>query len=316
MFPPPVRQRFIGSFGMMSDDTEHTFLLAQALLTEPLDAAAFQRVLARKLRWWLAALPAGVGFATLRAILKLWLGVSPDRSGVWSAGNGPAMRSALLGVFFAHDAERRTVFVRASAQLTHRDPRAETSARAVAECASWMTQPGEEVGSLLAKLEQLDRGSEWNSCMALLGVALSSDFTVSQFAQQLGAGRGVSGYAFQSVPVAVYAALRHRTNFQDAIAAAIGCGGDTDTVATITGALVGARLGEGGIPPAWIDRLLDWPRSVQQLRLLARRLDRQRASDHPLGPLPYCWAAIPLRNLAFLVVVLLHGFRRLLPPYG
>ena len=41
-------------------------------------------------------LPAGVGLATARACLKLWLGFSPERSGIYSAGNGPAMRSAVL----------------------------------------------------------------------------------------------------------------------------------------------------------------------------------------------------------------------------
>jgi ADP-ribosylglycohydrolase len=30
--------------------------------------------------------------ATARSILKLWLGFSPQKSGVFSAGNGPAMR--------------------------------------------------------------------------------------------------------------------------------------------------------------------------------------------------------------------------------
>jgi hypothetical protein len=45
-------------------------------------------ILARRLRGWLAAMPAAVGFGTLRAILKLWMGFPPSRSGVRSAGNG------------------------------------------------------------------------------------------------------------------------------------------------------------------------------------------------------------------------------------
>jgi hypothetical protein len=53
-----------------------------------------------RLRGWLLSLPAGIGFATLRAILKLWLGFPLNRSGVYSAGNGPAMRVAVIGAFF------------------------------------------------------------------------------------------------------------------------------------------------------------------------------------------------------------------------
>ena len=117
LFSPPLRHRLIGRYGMISDDTEHSLMVAQALLECPADPTAFQRALARRLRWWLMGLPAGVGFATLRAILKLWVGIPPSHSGVMSAGNGPAMRTALLGVYFADNAERRRQFVAASARM-------------------------------------------------------------------------------------------------------------------------------------------------------------------------------------------------------
>ena len=94
------RHRFLFGRGMVSDDTEHTLFVAQALLAHPNDPVAFQRCLAWKLRLWLLGIPAGIGFATLRAILKLWLGFPPTRSGVHSAGNGPAMRSAIIGAYF------------------------------------------------------------------------------------------------------------------------------------------------------------------------------------------------------------------------
>lgn len=62
--------RFFFGHGMLSDDSEHTLMVGQALLQHPADDRAFARALAWKLRWWLAALPAGVGLATLRSILK------------------------------------------------------------------------------------------------------------------------------------------------------------------------------------------------------------------------------------------------------
>ena len=69
--------------------------------------------------------------ATARACLKLWLGFPPKRSGVYSAGNGPAMRSALLGAYFYDDRAHIERFVTASTTLTHTDPRALTGALAV-----------------------------------------------------------------------------------------------------------------------------------------------------------------------------------------
>lgn len=315
LFPQPLRHRLVGHFGMVSDDTEHTLMLAQALLECPADPTAFQRALARRLRWWLVSLPAGVGFATLRAILKLWMGIPPSRSGVMSAGNGPAMRTALLGLYFGDDAERRRQFVRASTQITHRDPRAEIAALAVAETAAWMAEQRGDVDALLQSLTTLSDLFEWTAIIAKIGAGLSRDQPTANFALEMGMGRGVSGYAFQSVPVAIYAALRHRNNFASALTEAIECGGDTDTVGAITGALVGARVGVAGIPAPWRSGIVEWPRSLSLLHRVGERLSQQLATPSALGSVPYFWPAIPLRNLAFLAIVLAHGFRRLLPPY-
>lgn len=66
-------QLFMGR-GMVSDDTEHTCVVAQALIAAAGNVEVFERVLARQLRTWLLGLPAGTGKATLQACVKLWLG--------------------------------------------------------------------------------------------------------------------------------------------------------------------------------------------------------------------------------------------------
>lgn len=129
---PPLRHRFLFGTGMVSDDTEHTCMVGQALLRAPERADDFARSLAWRLRLWLLGLPDGTGRATLRAILKLWLGYSPVSSGVWSAGNGPAMRAATLGVCLGHDRDRLRAYVRASTRLTLTNPRAERGSFLVA----------------------------------------------------------------------------------------------------------------------------------------------------------------------------------------
>ena len=70
-----------------------------------------------------------------------------------------------------------------------------------------------------------------------------------EFADELGLQRGVTGYAYYSVPVALYAWLRHPDDFRYALISVLDCGGDTDTVGAILGALMGARLGRRTIPP-------------------------------------------------------------------
>ncbi|HEV7401355.1 MAG TPA: ADP-ribosylglycohydrolase family protein [Chthoniobacteraceae bacterium] len=315
LFPPPLRHRFLGRRGMISDDTEHTLMVGQALLESSHDLAQFERALARRLRWWLASLPAGVGFATLRAILRLWSGTPPRQSGVWSAGNGPAMRSAVLGVFFVDDAVARGLFVQAATEITHRDPRALIAALAVAETAAWMAETRDDIDPLLDTLEGLGSHAEWPPIVARLRAALELNEPVLAFARELGATKGVSGYAFQSVPVAIYAALRHRGDYATAVGEVIACGGDTDTTGAITGALVGARVGTNGIPRDWRDGVADYPRSLDLLEQIAAQLERQRETAHALGCVRYLWPAVVLRNLVFLCVVLAHGLRRALPPY-
>ena len=91
------------------------------------------------------------------------------------------------------------------------------------------------------------------------------------------------------------------------------CGGDTDTVAAITGAIAGAGGGAEAIPPQWLARLAESPRDVTWMKAVALRLAEVRANYIGQGGVPE--PLVLYRNLKFLVVVLLHGLRRLLPPY-
>jgi len=109
---------------MVSDDTDHTVFVAQALLSAPRSPDDFARSLAWRLRFWLLCLPAGIGFATLRSILRLWIGFPPHRSGVRSAGNGPSTRSAIIGAAIPEDEDRRRTYVTAATRFTHTDPTA------------------------------------------------------------------------------------------------------------------------------------------------------------------------------------------------
>lgn len=309
------RHRFVFGRGMVSDDTEHTLFVAQALLAYPDDVAAFQRCLAWKLRLWLLGLPAGIGLATLKAIIRLWLGFPPGRSGVWSAGNGPAMRSAIIGAYFADDADKRRAFVSAATRLTHTDPKAETAALAVAEAAAWSVYQNNSAEAWLTQLPRLDNDAEWQEICEKLTTSLAVGKSVSKFAEDLGLERGVTGYAYYSVPVALYAWLRHPDDFRSALAAALDCGGDTDTVGAILGALSGAIVGKNGIPMEWLNGIWEWPRSISFMEKVAARLGEQKSSGLPAGAVGYFWPAIVLRNIIFVSAVLVHGFRRLAPPY-
>jgi ADP-ribosylglycohydrolase len=307
LYAGPLRQRLIGCWGMLSDDTEHACMTAQALLAAPDDPVRFARLLARKLRWWLAALPPAVGLGTLRAVLRLWVGFSPSRSGVRSAGNGAVMRAPIIGAWF-DDPDRIEPFVAASTAITHRDSRAHAGALAIAIAAHHAVRDRHIDAAVLDRIRAHVEDRELLDALARVETALVRDQPPVELARELGLARGVTGYVHHTVPMCLHAWLRSPRSFRRAVVEVIELGGDTDTTGAIVGALAGASAGEDAIPRDWL-AIADAPRSLAWIRALARRLD-ERA-----GPLRLAWPLVPVRNAVFLAVVLATGLRRLLPPY-
>jgi ADP-ribosyl-[dinitrogen reductase] hydrolase len=304
LFGPPDRQRLFFGRGMVSDDTEHTCLAAQSLITSHGDVELFRRDLARRLRFWLLGLPGGTGLATARAILKLWIGFRPQTSGVFSAGNGPAMRAAILGAAI-DDRQHLRELVRASTRLTHTDPKAEYGAEATSGEA-FLDELSRSLG---------DDGEELTALVARAVTSVQQGESTLAFADALGLHRGVTGYVDHTVPVVIHAWLSHPHDFRAAVRVVIDCGGDTDTTAAIVGGIVGTTVGRNGIPSAWLDGLLEWPRTVDWMARLGAQLATgiELRENFPQQRLSI-FALLP-RNLFFLAVVLFHGFRRLFPPY-
>jgi len=312
--------RFVFGHGMISDDTEHSCMAAQALIVSAGDPVVFARSFTWKLRWWLLSFPPATGFATLRAVVKLWLGFSPERSGVFSAGNGPAMRSAILGVACGCDLKRLRKLVRASTRITHTDPKAEWAALAIAWAGHVASSACRvEAGDFLSGLRMAlgEDAVDAAELLSLLERAAASAIrreTSETFADSLGLETGVSGYCHHTVPVVIQAWLRRPEDFS-AVLEVIRCGGDTDTVAAILGGLIGAHTGRDGIPRRWIDGLWEWPRSAQWISKLGERLAEVRMTETAQHSEPLAAWALPLRSAAFTAVMLAHAFRRLLPPY-
>lgn len=316
LFGSELRQRLIFGKGFVSDDTEHTCMVAQALLRSPEDEAGFGRSLGWRLRGWLLGLPAGIGFGTLRALIKLWLGFPPHRSGVFTAGNGPAMRAPLIGACLG-DTELMRRVVSVSTRVTHTDPKAYEGALAAALAAQRGARCGGELSpdSFLDDLRAELEGEELRKLLDQVGEHLARGAAPEEFAAAIGQAKGISGYVNHTLPAVLFCWLRSPEDFRQALTDLIRLGGDSDTTGAILGGIAGAGVGSEGIPSQWIEGIGEWPRSVPWLRRLAGRLHETYATSSRPGPLPLFWPAIPLRNLLFLSVVLGHGFRRILPPY-
>jgi len=323
MFPKLAGYKFLPfGKGMTSDDSEHTCMVAQSLIetTGYVNADAFAKKFASnfgwRLRFWLLGLPAGIGSATLRAILKLWIGFTARASGVFSGGNGPAMRVALIGVCYGADAPRLQALVRAATRVTHTDPRAEHGAMGIALAAHLAAQgQGPIDPQKYRELLAARMGSDAIELIKIVDeviVSVVSGEPASVYAERIGCGNGITGYIYHTVPIALHVWLRHHSDYREAVLKTVRLGGDTDTVAAIVGALVGARVGVEGIPSEWLRDLWEWPRTKEWMKRLGTRLAEHVDQETCGGNLPLNPLKLFLRNIIFLSIVLAHGFRRLL----
>jgi ADP-ribosyl-[dinitrogen reductase] hydrolase len=318
LFPDVDHFHFLFGRGMFSDDTEHACMTAQSLIVSGGDSRRFVCSLAWRLRWWLVGLPPSVGKATLKSCVKLWLGVSPQRSGVWSAGNGPCMRAPILGVMLGTHESMLRDFVRQSTRLTHTDPRAEQAALVIALATAISMEPREGPLNHNAVIERIQNSlssaaTELREAIQRAAVSLNNNESTEAFAATMNKGRGVSGYVLHTVPAVLHAWLRFPDDYASAVQSMVRCGGDTDSTAALVGGIVGARVGVEGIPERWRKGLAEWPRNIRWLqrlsRELARGLEKPRKSVrvNPIG--------IITRNMVFTGTVFAHLFRRLFPPY-
>lgn len=295
---------FLGR-AVLSDDTEQSFLVAQALLRSNGEPIAFRRALRWRLIGWLFAGPPGVGLGTARSLLKIAVGF---RNGVVTAGNGAAMRSAIIGATYPHEPERIETLVEASTSLTHADPRAFVGALAIA-LAAGAAERGETLDEVLERVEPLAREAphhdRWSLAADAMRDGLQRGDKVRDYAAAIGCADGVLGYVYDTVPVALYAwALEEDP--QETLEQIWRCGGDTDTVGAIAGALLYARA--SSLPPEeWTSKIVDWPLTIGRVEAAGEAL----ATDGDSVTWP-CFL-MPLRNICIFPLILFYAAFVMLP---
>jgi ADP-ribosylglycohydrolase len=251
-----IEQRIVpGGVWHWTDDTAMALAVVATLETT---GGIDQNVLAQQL---VARFDRGRGYGlATRALLNLyrrgrsWPVEAPALfGGRGSWGNGATSRVAPIGAYFADDLERAAEHAARSAVVTHAHPEAQAGAIAVAVATALAAQSREQAvlaGSALLEMliahvppslvrDRLQRAQQ-----------LPSEITVAVVAQQLGNGMRVS--AQDSVPFALWCAVKHLDNYEQAIRLALGGGGDCDTICAIVGGVVALSARTVPIPPAWL----------------------------------------------------------------
>ncbi len=314
LFGEPTKYRFLPGKGMISDDTEHTCLVAQSLCRYPDDLKGFTKSLRWGLRWWFVGVPAGIGKATARACVRLWLGFS--RSGVYSMGNGPAMRAGILGASI-DDLAKLKEYITASTEITHIDPKANEGALAIG-LAAWCARKNQDTPTqYLPQLRAFlgDISDDCEKWLQHLETAFQKDLNFEDFLILIQCEKRISGYMFHTVPAVLYLWLKSPDDLLGTIQTLIRAGGDTDSTAAMVGSIIGAKTGPEVIPEALLKNLWEWPRGVSWMKRLAQTLTRVTETQTPESP-PFVVLVVSIfRNFFFFGIVLLHVVRRLFPPY-
>lgn len=320
LFPSLDRPHFFFGRGMCSDDTEHACLTAQSLTAAWDDDLKFRQELAWRTRWWFAGLPFGIGMATVKACVRLWLGFGAGRSGVFSAGNGPGMRAPVLGVALRNEPALLKAAVHSATLITHTDPKAEYGALVLAYAAGWAAGKDFSSGWPQKFLSQIEHelpaaGYELLDLVKRAQRSVERSEPLADFVVSIGSRNGVSGYMYHTVPAVLHVWFRKPLEYRSAIEEMVRAGGDADTTAAILGGIIGASVGKAGIPTEWLGSLMEWPRTVPWMEAVAQRTAEAMEQKKALKPVPLFWPGLIPRNLLFDLTVLVHGFRRLFPPY-
>jgi poly(ADP-ribose) glycohydrolase ARH3 len=193
-----------------------------------------------------------------------------------SFGNGAAMRVSPVGLFYYHGLDDLQEAAIKQANVTHVHPLGQwgavMQAYSVGLAVSQNPKEPFKKEQMVTNLREVPwRGPiEYMRALNKIEemVVQGKKLQAREVVQSL--GNGVEAHL--SVPSACYIALTYSPDFCDAIRAAISLGGDTDTIAGMVGAIVGAHVGEKGLPVEWIEQLEDGPRGRSFAREVADRL--------------------------------------------
>jgi poly(ADP-ribose) glycohydrolase ARH3 len=260
-----------------TDDTDMTLALAESIVesgtVDPEDIASkfSQR----------CDLTRGYGIGTIKAVLALragaaWHQVSRIVFEKGSFGNGAAMRVSPVGLFFHHNLEALRKAAMDQSNVTHTHPLGQWGAVMQASSVGLALlqdprKPLKKEEIIIELREILWPGPvEYQKALNEMEniFALGKKIEAKEIVHRL--GNGIE--AHRSVPSASTLALIYSPDFQDAIRAAISLGGDTDTIAGMVGAIIGAHVGERGLPAEWIELLEEGLRGRSFARELAGRL--------------------------------------------
>lgn len=244
-------------FGCYTDDTQMTLALATSLVRRGrVDAEDVSKTYARFYEPW-----RGYGGGAHTVLRALQTGANYRHTGRMvfpdgSYANGGAMRIAPVGLAYRHaESEVLHRAVEDAIVCTHVHPEAIDGAfvqsLAVAKLATTADVPSLRATRLLRDLRDHARTGVMQEKLTAITESLDTDVSDEEVVGEVGNGLRAS----DAVACALWAVARYWKDPEDAVIRAVGLGGDTDTIAAMAGALLGALHGSAWIPARWYDSI-------------------------------------------------------------
>ena len=236
--------------GQYTDDTQCSLTLAKSLIENngfnPDDLAE------RYVELFTSQTIRGYGRTTLAAINNLINGIHWSESGVdGSWGNGTAMRVSPIGIYFRNDRKSLIEAATIDAKITHNSDEAIAGSIAIAMAVALATN--NDTDRLLDRLCEVLPDSKVKIMIHSLGSLIESPkIKAAQALRVIGTRADVR----ETTAAALYCFLKFKA-YQDAVISAIRAGWDTDTTASIVGALCCAKSGSKNIPSYWMQTIED-----------------------------------------------------------
>ena len=188
------------------------------------------------------------GQACTQGTLNFEEGIPWRESGVPdSKGCGSAMRVSPIGIFY-EDLEQVADVARASSRLTHRHDAAYEGAAAAALMVA-MALKGASPEDMYETIQFMCQGrsADFDSCWGKVPRLLDRPSEKVLTEDVL----GESWIAEETAASAMYCYWKFPDSYQDAVLAAVNTDGDSDSIAAITGSVLGARHGLEAIEEKW-----------------------------------------------------------------
>ena len=247
--------------GSVTDDTDHTMLVAQLLLDQgQIDPHEFAR---RLLEWGQSSRVQAnrfVGPSTLKTLAALQAGKALNEVPRGGTSVGAAMRVAPLAIVFL-DRDKLIEQVVASCAVSHYTRNAISGAMGMAFALAAALEPGASLQSIsTAAKEGAVTGREYGDWSWSPPIEKRMDYVLDwvqnvpqeEVLKRLYELIGVDMYAEQLLPCAIGLMGLADGDLGRAMLWAANLGGDTDTLASMTGALCGAWRGLRAINREWL----------------------------------------------------------------